>query len=439
MLVRVALMLAAFATVAPAAFAQAPRYPFPQHVVHAAGTISPSQRTQAQLDADVRAAYARWKANHLLAAGTEADGQPRYRVRHSAGAQPDTVSEGQGYGMVVVAILAGHDPAARTIFDGLWHFFDDHRSSIDDRLMDWNVPADESDNPPEEDSAFDGDADIAFALLLADRQWGSDLRIDYKRQALDVLAGLESSALGPQSRLPMLGDWVDPNGSSYNQRTVRTSDFMPGHFRAFAAETGHAAWSQAVVAVLASASSLQTNWSPVTGLLPDFTVPTSAVDTTPRPAPPGFLEGAHDGAYFYNAGRDPWRFATDALLSGDATSKAIAATITNWARSEAGGDPQELDAGFTLAGAPLPGSAYFSTFFVAPMGVAAMLVPARQAWLDAIWEAVRVEEQGYYEDSVTLLSMLVMSRNFWRPDRPDWIFVDGFASGNTGDWSATSP
>lgn len=418
--------------------AQAPRYPFPQHVPGPPGTILPAHESRTQLDADVAAAYGRWKAAHLLAAGTEPDGHPRYRIRHAAGANPDTVSEGQGYGMVIVALMAGHDAAARTVFDGLVEYARDHRSVVDARLMDWSVPANEAPNPPDDDCAFDGDADIALGLLLAERQWGNGGRIDYRAEALSVLAGLRQSALGPVSHLPLLGDWVEPDGSTYNQRTVRTSDFMPAHFRAFAAATGDGEWQTAVTAVAAVAAALRDGYAPATGLLPDFTVPASAVDPSPQPAPPEFLEGPTDGDYSYNAGRVPWRFATDALLSQAATSRATALAISNWARTTTAGVPTVFRAGYRLDGTALPDSDYFSTFFVAPLGAAARLDPTHPAWLEAIFEAVKLEQQGYYEDSVALLSLLVMSGNFWTPDRAGLLFLDAFETGSLAGWTTVA-
>lgn len=421
--------------------AQTPRFPYPQHLPGPAGTILPEHESRIQLDADVAGAYDRWKSAHLLAAGVEPDGHPRYRIRHTAGANPDTVSEGQGYGLVLVALMAGHDPAARTLFDGLVEYARDHRSVIDGRLMDWSVPANEAPNPPDDDCAFDGDADIALGLLLAERQWGNGGRIDYHAEALAVLAGLAQSARGPASHLPLLGDWVDPNGAPYNQRTVRTSDFMPGHFRAFAAATGDAGWLSTVTAVQAIAAALRSGFAPTTGLLPDFTVPVSAANPAPQPAPPDFLEAATDGDYSYNAGRVPWRFASDALLSQSSASRATARAISDWARTATGGVPVDFRAGYRLDGTALPDSDYFSTFFVAPLGAAARLDPAHPGWLEAIFEAVKLEQQGYYEDSVTLLSMLVMSGNFWTPDRAGLLFLDGFETGDLAGWSsaATTP
>ena len=58
---------------------------------------------------------------------------------------------------------------------------------------------------------------------------------------------------------------------------------------------------------------------------------------------------------------------------------------------------------------------YFSTFFAAPLGVAAMTVPGQQTWLNALYDAVYATHAGYYEDSVTLLCLLVMTGNYWDP------------------------
>lgn len=429
----IASLLATVAAWAPAA-AAAPRLPFPQHVSYAPGSLRPSLRTQTQQDGDVLAAYQSWKSRYLAQAGTEPDGHPRYRVKLGTAASSRTVSEGQGYGMLIAAHLAGADPDAQMIFDGLWEFCLDHPSSIDPRLMDWNIPADEQPDPSGNDSAFDGDADIALALLLAERQWGNGDRFHYRNEALRVLAGIAESTLGPTSHYPLLGDWVDPGGSPHGEWTPRSSDFLPGHFRAFGAATGEATWTAALTAVQGAVTTLQTEVSPTTGLLPDFSVPVSAVDHRPRAAPPGFLEGPHDGHYYYNAGRDPWRLGTDALLSGDATSTAQARKMAQWIRAATAGDPMAIAGGYELDGTPI--GAFFTSFFAAPFGVAAMVDPGGQAFLDAVYEAVRARVESYYEDSVTLLCLLVMSGNFLDAGA---LFADGFETGDLSGWPLVVP
>ncbi len=389
----------------------APRRPYPQHVVYAAGTIRPNHRTQSQQDDDVRAYYDAWKKDFLVEAGVLPDGRKLYRVTMGKLQAFRTTSEGQGYGMIIVAVMAGHDPEAQTLFDGLWSFARQYPSPIDSRLMGWQIPV----IPESNDSAFDGDCDIAYSLLLANRQWGSAGSIDYRNQALTVIAGILASTIGPQSRLPMLGDWVQPDGATKNQYTPRSSDFMPGHFRSFGKATGDPVWTEVVNASHAVITALQATSSPNTGLLPDFIVPTSQSDTTPKPAPPNFLESANDGEYYFNAGRDPWRLGTDALLNGDPISMAQTRKITQWARSAAAGNPTQIRTGYRLDGTPLNDFA-FTIFFAAPLGVAAMTDPSQQQWLNDIYDSVYATHEDYYEDSVTLLSLLTMTGNMWSPE-----------------------
>jgi endo-1,4-beta-D-glucanase Y len=270
------------------------------------------------------------------------------------------------------------------------------------------------DDPSDSDSAFDGDADIAYGLMLANRQWGSSGNYNYAALASTRLAGIMASTIGPQSRVPMLGDWVSPKGSKYNQDTPRTSDFMPSHFRAWARFTGNTTWNTVAANSAAVVTAIQANYSPVTSLLPDFS---KDARTAPKPVSGTFLEGTTDGYYYYNAGRDPWRLALDALLNNDATSLAQAKKMAVWARTKTAGKPSALRAGYKLDGTNISGNNYFTTFFAAPLAVAAMLDPTHPEWLNALYDSVRTTHEDYYEDSVTLQCLITISGNFWDPTK----------------------
>ncbi len=391
-----------------------PARPFPWHVNYAPGTITPDF-SQMSLDNDVRAFFDRWKADYLVSAGRTPNGTPMYRIIHSKHKPQETVSEGQGYGMIIMILMAGYDPAARTIFNGLWAFAGQHPSSIDHRLMAWQVP----ENPDTGiDAAFDGDADMAYGLFMADNQWGSDGAVNYRRQAEQLLTAIMESMIGPQSHLPMLGDWVNREGAPYSQYTPRSSDFMPGHFRCWYTITKNSAWLDVLHATQAAISKVQENHNPTTGLLPDFLVPVSATDHCLQPAPPNFLEGPDDGHYEYNAGRDPWRIGTDALLNNDAVSLTQTKKIADWIFTTTNGRAKNIKDGYFLDGRPLRPDDDFTSFFAAPFGVAAMTRPNQQAFLNDIYTAIRQRHEDYFEDSVTLLCMLVMSGNFWAPTPP---------------------
>lgn len=414
----------------------APALPFPTHTSYAAGSILPNHKTRDQLDAEVLAAWSRWKSRYLVIApgAPGPGGNPRLRVRVGTAPSSKTVSEGQGYGLLLAVLMAGADPEAQAVFDCLWAYTLDHPSEIDGRLMDWSVPSDESPDPEGNTSAFDGDADMAMALLMADRQWGSTGgHYDYRSEAARVLAALEQNVVGIASRYPLLGDWVGQGNGQYNQWTVRTSDFMPGHFRAFY-QSGRPDWSSTLWQIGFATDYLQTNSAPSTGLLPDFIKPESVISPfNPLPADPDFLEGPHDGHYWYNAGRDPWRLASDALISGNLSSKTQARRLLAFIRTATGGDPLEIKIGYELDGTPIIDG--FSSFFAAPLATAATLDPSAQSFLNAGWDAVATRVEGYYEDSVTLLCLILMSGNFWDPVQ---LYADGFESGNVFRWSSAT-
>ena len=319
----------------------APSLAFPAHTTYAPGSILPNHRTRAQMDDDLRAFYDYWKATYLIQDGQTEDGHLLYRIAFGKDAegQANTVSEGQGYGMIILPVMQGYDPDAQAIFDGLWRFARQHPSTVDSRLMDWNLLVAEGD-----DSAFDGDADMALGLLMADAQWGSAGEINYKAEADTLITGIKEGAIGPDSHLPLLGDWVLGDGEiddDYHQYSPRSSDFMLVNFKAFGKATGDPIWADVTRNSQDVAVSLQQNYSPVTGLLPDFIL-MKGPDHTPEPAYPDFLEGPDDGHYSYNAGRVPWRFGVDALLNDDPVSRQVAVKISKWAEQETGGDPLTL-------------------------------------------------------------------------------------------------
>jgi endo-1,4-beta-D-glucanase Y len=309
--------------------------------------------------------------------------------------------------MMILPVMAGYDPEAQTIFDGLWAFARSHPSEVDSRLMDWAVP-DTNGNA----SAFDGDVDMALGLLMADAQWGSEGTVNYQAEAQTLIAGILESTIGQDSHLPMLGDWVQQNGSPYNQYTPRASDFVLVNFRAFDKETSDPVWQDVVLQSQQIMTAIQSDYSPETGLIPDFMI---RAETGYQPAPPNFLESVTDGAYGYNAGRIPWRVGLDALLYDDAASRTIVRQISQWIEADTGGIPENIQAGYGLDGTKTDGRDYFTTFFTAPLGVAAMNDPAQQEWLNAIYDAVSSRQENYYEDTVNLLCLMVMTGNFWVP------------------------
>lgn len=386
--------------------------PFPQHVAYTPGTIKPNHVTQTQLDNAVTAFYTIWKTQYLRTGDSEGCQPGRYYVRFSPDGPTIAVSEGQGYGMIITALMAGYDSNAKTYFDGLYWYYKDHPSQNHPALMAWKQVTGCITPAGENSSATDGDMDIAYALLLADAQWGSAGTINYRQEALNVIQAIMAQEINPGTWSIMLGDWVEPTEPTYYYGT-RTSDFMLNHLRAYQAASGDARWGQVLTTTYNLIDAMQISYSPATGLLPDFI---QNLNSTPQPAAPSYLEGPYDGDYYYNACRDPWRIGVEYLLSADPRAKTAADAINTWIRNKTGNDPANIHAGYYLNGADLPENDYTTMAFVAPLGVGAMLDSSNQAWLNSLWDLVVSQSlEGYYEDTLKLLAMLVMSGNWWSP------------------------
>ena len=150
--------------------------------------------------ADMTAFYQEWKSKYVRQNPYVTD-ETKYYVYYSedtySGGEPVpvTVSEAHGYGMLIAVSMADYDPDARAIFDGMVRYYQAHPSEIGLHLMAWQ----QSDNGKSltetdgADSATDGDMDIAYALLLADKVWGSGGSYDYAAMGKAVIIGSSSS------------------------------------------------------------------------------------------------------------------------------------------------------------------------------------------------------------------------------------------------------
>ena len=317
------------------------------------------------------------------------------------------VAEGQGFGMVVTAYLADH-----TAFDGLLAYVLAHPSVNNADLM-----AAEQDltckNINGGDSATDGDLDIAYALLVAHDQWGSAGTYNYLSLATKRINAIKKSEVNPTTHLMLLGDWATPDiGSLYY--VSRTSDWMLDHFRAFQGWTGDADWATIRTAHQNLVKTLQSKYASSTGLLPDFVQDTNT--STPKPAQGEVLESEYDGAYYWNACRDPWRLGVDAVLYGDAQSTTAVQKMNTWIKSKTGSNPTKITAGYSLSGTALDSEN--NAAFFAPFAVAAMTASSSQAWLDALWSlmaATSIGSDAYYSGSILLQVMMLISGDYWVP------------------------
>lgn len=122
-------------------YGQSAQRPFPHHTKYAAGSIKPSHLRQAELDKATVDFYAVWKKRYVKNNCT--DPSQYYILNDEENVKANKpvicVSEGQGYGMVIMTLMAGHDKEAQVIYDGMYKFVAAHPTSKSQHLMSWSV------------------------------------------------------------------------------------------------------------------------------------------------------------------------------------------------------------------------------------------------------------------------------------------------------------
>jgi endo-1,4-beta-D-glucanase Y len=456
--------LASNSTASPAAAALAaadlpvPLRPFPQHNPYQQGTILPNHVSQEEMDDSVKSFYLAWKRHYVLPGCRQGE---KYIWFEGTQGTNICVSEGQGYGMVIVALMAGYDSTAQETYDCLYRWYKSHPSTTSPYLMAWMQKKDCS--SLDGGSATDGDMDIAYSLLLADAQWGRHSNIPYRQEALAMIGTILHQEINPQTYIVMEDNSGRPRNKDYFD--MRSSDYMPDHLRAFREATENPAWDTVLDNNYRLFRYLQNTYSPDAGLVPDFIknirISPSRVSAAPgqpgtgqpgtigqpgtgpapateldaddanffaQPVQPNYLESKYDGVYNFNACRVPWHIATDYLVSGDPRAAAFLSRINRWIQTTTKGNPDNISAGYNLSGEDLPHRYFEALCFICPFAVAAMASTDNQQWLNKMWDYIqhfKLKDFDYYDNTIKILDMIILSGNYWTPAAPAGTFTSG--------------
>jgi endo-1,4-beta-D-glucanase Y len=426
---RILFFLQAFSASASTARAQWPALAFPQHKSYAAG-ILPDTANRAQMDDSVRHFFHAWSALYLR---RSPDGKGYYVNVKGNSKTEDCVSEGMGYGMMILVLMADSASNERNhaLFDSLFDYYRAHPSVRDQPgtyrkvrsilMASAQKRRGQVMRDVDKTSAADGDIDIAFSLLWAARQWPVPARVNYQHEATRIIDSIFAQEIDTGFYSIVQSNAIESDGSP-DFHDFRTSDFIPSELKAFAKASRDPRWNRVVDSNYVRLAALQHAFSPFRHLLADFYQRVGASYVPGRVR----KDEIFPGAYYYNACRSPWRIGLDYLLSGDERSKALLAPLNRWFIDTTNGDPARINAGYTLTAAARPGPETDSLMlsFIAPLGVSAMADPGYRHWLNKIWTLTaeapllpagrfRDQDYGYYENTIKLLCMIIMSGNYW--------------------------
>jgi endo-1,4-beta-D-glucanase Y len=299
----------------------------------------------------------------------------------------ETRVEAIGFGMLLAAYANDKET-----FDGIHTFYNSKRTPQAKNLMAWKVTCDGIADPG---SASDGDVDVAFALIVASKQWEGT----YLQDAKDILQIIKDNLIlscnVDGQEVLILG----PGYSGIAWGGCGMLDIMyhtPAFFRVFASVTGDNTWNE-LAADTYKTLNASANYS--TGLVPDWQTANGS------PGPNGQV-----GYFGYDACRAPWRITLDYLWNGNEEAEAWAKKVSEWSSSIG---PANIVDGYELNGTPR-GKNGLNSAFLGGFSVAAMA--NNQETANQFGQQLSVLKDTYWFNLNTrCLYLFTLSGNFWDP------------------------
>ena len=359
----------------------AQKQPFPANVKFANGLMASTKNSL-----DAKANYDTWKSNFV-----EGCSNGRYRVKFDT--QSQTVSEGIGYGMLLSVYMADKD-----LFDGLWLYYKDNVNG--NKVMNWKING--CSGTIGQNGATDAELDAAFALIVADYQWGSTGNFNYKTDATALISAIKNYEVEANTYVLKPGDQF---GGS---QITNPSYFSPAYYRAFGNFTNDTAfWNQVAAKSYTIINSNLTQNNAVGGLVSDWCEASGAYS----PQAGGYNNGGK--TYTYDAARTPWRIAVDYLWYGNADAKTYAKKSSDFVRVNLGGSSNIKD-GYNQNGTLI--GQWHNATFVGAFACAAM-AGEDQAHLDASYNDLKNlnEPNSYFNHTLKTLYSFLLTGNFYLP------------------------
>lgn len=339
---------------------------------------------QAAAENELRTSYADWKRLYVTSSGAGGNLRVVSRTGCAGSGVDDTVSEAQGYGAVISMYMNDRDT-----FDKLFRYT---RSKLDSNgLMQWCISA--NGNTPdglEGTSATDGDTDIVWGLIFADKLWGSNGSINYAAEARAMIGAIWEKTIPKDTYLLTGGD------SQIHQKNTNPSYWDPAIYRVFASFTGNNDWNKVIDRLYDIAGKIQ-KYDNGTGLVPED----SSID--------GTKVGDYSYDFGYNAVRYPWRIVKDYLWFGTAQAKTNVDRLNGFWRSQGVGNIVD---GYTITGAK---RGDWRGAAVTSMAAAGFMTGTysddARTFYNAMVSTVDGDSWGYYGNSLRLLGLLMTTGN----------------------------
>ncbi|GAA0075706.1 glycosyl hydrolase family 8 [Clostridium sp. CTA-5] len=335
-----------------------------------------------------------------------------------------TSSTAMGYGMIIFSIMSNFDTTAKEHFNNIYNFIKAYPSIYNDNLMAWQqIIANNGDiinTNPKTASATNGDIDICYGLLIANKLWRKEDKIEYKKEALKRINALMDSCVDKEDYILNLGDWVNTNVNSKFKGITRSSDFSVYILKEFVKVdlTNSNAWRNVIKRINNIINNQMNRESKKNGLMPDFFIKDKNQFIAPKEK---ILETIHDGDYYYNSCKTPWRYSMDILLNNTPITNQLS-TLNNWIITKTNSNPKNIVSGYYVAQST-PGEAFGvpnDLSFIAPFLVSSLIQNKNEIWTIELWKILidtPIENSLFYGNTLKLIAMIVATGNWVVPER----------------------
>lgn len=339
-----------------------------------------------------------------------------------------TVSEAMGYGMIIFSLMSRFDYGAKNNFLHIYNYIKSYPSIYNKNLMAWQqvqTPDGKIVNVDKEtSSATDGDMDISYGLLLAHKLWGKNDKIDYKEEAVKRINALMDSCVDKTDYILTLGDWVKGIPNNKFKNVTRSSDFMIHHLIEFSKVNSEnkEQWKNVMNRIDSIINGQLLRQSKATGLMPDFFIKSEDKYIAPNYK---VLESEHDGDYFSNSCRTPWRYSMNILFNNSPVTKEIA-TLNKWIKKKTNNTAKNIRSGYYVANG-IPGDTFGTPnnlSFIAPFLVSSLTEEGNDQWTINIWKTLMeksIENCTFYENTLKLIAMIIATGNWFTPSNTNRI------------------
>ncbi|MDR1812020.1 MAG: T9SS type A sorting domain-containing protein [Candidatus Fibromonas sp.] len=274
-------------------------YPYPQAKSYGNGTINV---TTANTTATLKDKFTSFLSTHYEESGNYA------RIKWDE--TDKTVSEGIGYGMLMMVYFSDNTTSYQSRFDKLWAYY---QRWVNERgLMRWKIQGFSS--YIEENAASDAEFDVAAALVMAHYQFGTSNNKNYLDTAKNLIAKIRQHEISPNN-LHKPGDvWDNVRNPSY---------ISPAAFEIFKeiepCQTAKDKWASVITANYTLLKANQNS----NGLFSDWCADAGAASDNKGST-------SSPSGYSYDAARVPWRVAWANAWYGHADAKTVLTKVNTY-------------------------------------------------------------------------------------------------------------